>query len=76
MSLRLTVQAWEADCGPEYKLALLGIAEQSGGDGENDYWRYNPGRLSDLTGIPDHFMPKLLGTLMEDGLLSYDEGIS
>lgn len=76
MSLQDYIKAWAVDCGSEYKLALLWMAEDSGGDGENSWWRYNPERLCERTQIPSLFMGNMLSTLMEQSVLIYDERMS
>lgn len=76
MSLQDYTKAWDLDCDPHFKLSLLWMADDSGGDGQNSWWRYNPQRLCDRTNIPSRFMSKLLGILMQESVLIYDEHMS
>jgi len=76
VSLQDVAKVWAVDCDTEFKLALLWIAEDSSSDGFGSYWRYNPQRLCEITQIPPRFISMLLGTLMEQSVLIYDEKIT
>ena len=76
MSFRDATRAWELNCPPEHKLVLLWIAEASSSDGCNSWWKYNPHRLREMTGIQADVINRILGELMVKGILCYDEGES
>lgn len=70
VSAKLTVQAWNIVCSPEYKLALLAIAEQASGNDEEQLWYFRQESFLALTCMPVHFVNQILQTLEDEGLLA------